>query len=534
MKIVKYLIATALCFVSMSYGQRQTVMTDTNGNVVFPTNFWNQAPVSTNTQEFIGTNAFGETNGFLQFVTRKHDATYPQQNVWTAMPDAYAGVTPQGRLWLANADPLINSNISLAVFSNVADLSQQTNLTITNANAAQGGYRYNAERNVMYASGRNDRVIGINPTNYSVSVVSTNAGAQHRPALIVGEFMYVSKGGAPEGLAKIDLTTDTQLTNIAVAPTNASTSAIYRMETNPAGTILAGSMTGISSGNSVFFTIDLATFTPTITSTSNVIFEVVAANDTHAFVSGNPSGAFNLANHNFIPMGGISYSGILSTNGNVYFFGNGEIYEYNLDNANLTTYYTGKFGTTDRLYGMAEIDGKIIAIDGSTNIYELVFSPSIASQNLSVSNVVGSQEVLTVYTNVLTSNITPPTGRAIWLDYVADGTNRAINATLQFSGSGNIVGDVFIVRNRGTSNNLLVQRTGVNVAEGVILPNQQRGWVYTGTGIGEARWKLIQGLSPLGLSGGISTNRTFISYNGTNYTTNTVTISNGIITGWTQ
>lgn len=38
----------------------------------------------------------------------------------------------------------------------------------------------------------------------------------------------------------------------------------------------------------------------------------------------------------------------------------------------------------------------------------------------------------------------------------------------------------------------------------------------------------------LGLGSGITTNRTFVSYNGTNYTTNTVTISNGIITGWTQ
>lgn len=38
----------------------------------------------------------------------------------------------------------------------------------------------------------------------------------------------------------------------------------------------------------------------------------------------------------------------------------------------------------------------------------------------------------------------------------------------------------------------------------------------------------------LGLGGGITTNRTFVSYNGTNYTTNTVTISNGVITAWTQ
>jgi hypothetical protein len=38
----------------------------------------------------------------------------------------------------------------------------------------------------------------------------------------------------------------------------------------------------------------------------------------------------------------------------------------------------------------------------------------------------------------------------------------------------------------------------------------------------------------LGLGNGITTNRTFVSYDGTNYTTNSVTISNGIITSWTQ
>lgn len=38
----------------------------------------------------------------------------------------------------------------------------------------------------------------------------------------------------------------------------------------------------------------------------------------------------------------------------------------------------------------------------------------------------------------------------------------------------------------------------------------------------------------LGLGSGITTNRAFVSYNGTNYTTNSVSISNGVITGWTQ
>jgi hypothetical protein len=38
----------------------------------------------------------------------------------------------------------------------------------------------------------------------------------------------------------------------------------------------------------------------------------------------------------------------------------------------------------------------------------------------------------------------------------------------------------------------------------------------------------------LGLGGGITATNTFVSYNGTNYTTNSVSISNGVITGWTQ
>jgi hypothetical protein len=544
MKIAKHLIAIALCFVSASYGQRQTVMTDTNGNVVFPTNFWNQAPVSTNTQEFIGTNAFGETNGFLQFVTRKHDATYPQQDVWTAMPTAYAGVTPQGRLWIANGNPLTNSNISLAVFSNVANLSQQTNLTITNANAAHGGYRYNAERNVMYASGRNDRVIGINPTNYSVSVVSTNAGAQHRPALIVGNFMYVSKGGSgigsAEGLAKIDLTTDTQLTNIAVAPTNASTAAIYRMETNPAGTILAGAMTGLSgTNNSVFWTIDLETFTPTITSTNNIIFDVIGANETYAFVSGNPSGAYNLTNHAFTEMGGISYSGVYSTNGNVYFFGDGEIYQYNVNNLNKTTYYTGKFGGTDRLYGMAEIDGKIIAIDGSTNIYELQFVPSVSSQEINISNVISGAS-LPFVTNVSISNNYPllNTNKNVYYEITPLETNRnVLNTSLMEQANQTTFpnGYQFTIRNNSTSNNINFLRfQGSTIT--TIPPQQSKTWVLVNpdSTTFTNRWKQIYSREEMGLGGGVSTNRIFISYDGTNYTTNTVTISNGIITGWTQ
>jgi hypothetical protein len=538
---MKYFLIILLALVSASYGQRQTVMVNTNGEVVFPTNFWQQAPISTNVQEFIGTNAFGQTNGFLQFVTRRHDITYPQQTSWTPIPDTYAGVTPQGRLWLANADPTTNNSVSLAVFSNVFNLSQQTNLIITNANAAHGGYRYNAERNVMYASGRSDRVIGINPTNYSVSIISTNAGAQHRPALIVGAFMYVSKGGAPssEGISKINLTNDAQVDVVTVAPTNANTAAIYRMETNPAGTILAGAMTGLSGSNSVFWTIELSNFLATRTSTTNLIYNVIGVNENYAFVSGNPSGAYNLTNHDFINMGNFSYSGVYSTNGNVYFFGDGEIYQYNLNNSNKTTYYTGKFGATDRLQGMAEIDGKIIAIDGKTNIYELQFIPSVSSQEMNISNVVDGAS-LPLVTNVSISNNYPllNTNRNAYYEINPLETNRNVLSTsLMEQGNQTVFpnGYQFTIRNNSTSNNINFLRfQGSTIT--TIPPQQSKTWILinpTSTTFTN-RWKQIYSREEMGLGSGLSTNRVFISYNGTNYTTNTVTISNGIIIGWTQ
>ena len=541
MNIVKYVTAILLCLVSASYGQRQTVMTDTNGNVVFPTNFWANAPVSTNTQEFIGTNAFGQTNGFLQFVIRRHDVTYPQQTSWNPVSDVYSGVTPQGRLWLANANPITNNTISLAVFSNVSNLSQQTNLTITNANAAHGGYRYNAERNVMYASGRNDRVIGIDPTNYSVSIISTNAGAQHRPALIVGGFMYVSKGGAPssESISKINLTNDAQVDVVTVAPTNANTTAIYRMETNPDGTILAGVMTGLNGSNSAFWTIAVSNFSATKTSTTNLIYNVIGANENYAFVSGNPSGAYNLTNHTFINMGGFSYSGVYSTNGNVYFFGDGEIYQYNVNNSNKTTYYTGKFGATDRLQGMAEIDGKIIATDGSANIYELQFIPSVSSQQINISNVVDGAS-LPIVTNVSISNNYPllNTNRNAYYEITPLETNRnVLNTSLMEQGNQATFpnGYQFTIRNNSTSNNINFLRFQGSAIT-TIPPQQSKTWVLVNPASSTFtnRWKQIYSREEMGLGGGMSTNRVFVSYNGTNYTTNTVTISNGIITGWTQ
>jgi hypothetical protein len=506
---MKCFLIFLLALVSASYGQRQTVMVDTNGGVVFPTNFWEQAPVSTNVQEFIGTNAFNSTNEVLEFLTRRHDVIYPQEETWTPMVDPVGTVTPQGNLWIANSDPSTNGFVELAVFDNpTTDLSSQTNLVVTNANAAHGGYRYNAERNVMYASGRNDRVIGINPTNYEVSVISTNAGAQHRPAIIVGDFMYVSKGGAgvgsAEGLAKIDLTTDTQLTNIAVAPTNATTSAIYRMETNPEETFLAGSMFGLFGSNGVFWTVNLSNFQATITSTQGVGL-VFGANSTHAFVAGSPSGSYNLTNHAFTPMASNSSTGVYdSENEKVYFFGEGEIVKYDLNTSNSATYYTGKFGGIDRLVGQVAIDGKIFAIDGSANIYEIDFSPSVSSQTLSATNVSGVEE-LPLAVNASISNNYPLliTNKDVYYSITPFDTNRNVLNVAQMEAANPEPfrqGQHFTIRNNSASNNINFLRfNGSSIT--TIPPQQSKTWVLvdTSTTTFTNRWKQIYSREEMGL-----------------------------------
>jgi len=69
MKIVKYLIAIALCFVSVSYGQRQTVM-HTNGVIVSPTNLTilqsNVSGLTNSLNSKLGTN--GSASGLSGFV----------------------------------------------------------------------------------------------------------------------------------------------------------------------------------------------------------------------------------------------------------------------------------------------------------------------------------------------------------------------------------------------------------------------------------------------------------------------------------
>jgi len=93
----------------------------------------------------------------------------------------------------------------------------------------------------------------------------------------------------------------------------------------------------------------------------------------------------------------------------------------------------------------------------------------------------------------------------------------------------------FTIRNNSTSNNINFLRfQGSTIT--TIPPQQSKTWVLVNPASTTFtnRWKQIYSREEMGLGGGLSTNRVFVSYNGTNYTTNTVTISNGIITGWTQ
>jgi hypothetical protein len=84
-----------------------------------------------------------------------------------------------------------------------------------------------------------------------------------------------------------------------------------------------------------------------------------------------------------------------------------------------------------------------------------------------------------------------------------------------------------IVYARGLSNNIVLNVAAFGAGNYTVAFEERLGsWAKT-TNASIAR-------TNLGLGGGITTNRTFVSYDGTNYTTNSVTISNGIITGWTQ
>jgi hypothetical protein len=76
------------------------------------------------------------------------------------------------------------------------------------------------------------------------------------------------------------------------------------------------------------------------------------------------------------------------------------------------------------------------------------------------------------------------------------------------------------IYNGGTYNQLSLRVGGVNA-----LTAQTNGVTFADPAATRTN---------LGLGGGITATNTFVSYNGINYTPNTVTISNGIITGWTQ
>jgi hypothetical protein len=97
-------------------------------------------------------------------------------------------------------------------------------------------------------------------------------------------------------------------------------------------------------------------------------------------------------------------------------------------------------------------------------------------------------------------------------------------------GSKNIaIGNVAVVSNVANS---------VQLGEGVNSTGSTIQFLTAGT-VNATEWGYLANASTRGgyamtNTAAISTNRTFVSYDGTNFVTNSVTISNGIITGWTQ
>ena len=131
-------------------------------------------------------------------------------------------------------------------------------------------------------------------------------------------------------------------------------------------------------------------------------------------------------------------------------------------------------------------------------------------------------------------------------------TNLGLSAAwLTNTNAGTFRGDIGLGWSALTNSNAATGLIGYTVTNGDAYVIYNADAIYFTNGLsantfGSSYYSVIEGgkivfegdPSPtrtnLGLGGGITTNRTFISYDGTNYTTNSVTISNGIITGWTQ
>jgi hypothetical protein len=546
---MKYFLIILLALVSVSYGQRQTVMVDTNGWVVFPTNFWQQAPVSTNVQEFIGNNNFASNSSTNSFLKLTHTAEELSNEILgIEFPHAFLAVS--NKLYVGRRGITGAGNGEIVIFNDpLNNFTNKSTITLTNS----GGIpemAYSTNTGLIYAATVSNGVYTINPSNNTTALAIADPISFLGTITVSSDHLWLADGNVLKkyALSNNSLVQSYTNTNVTISG-GGLVAGFHSSAVTPDGTkvIIGGTSTGNSTNSPAtvsVFNISSNDFTATTPIPNQTyLTDDMAVDNEKAFLGFELAGAIALA-YDFQlgtfteignPNDGRAYF-VTRKNNDVYFGAlNNTFLKYNTETQKTETFVNEL--TNRSLYNelvFLEDVPFVTTFDSVTNaiIAKLNFLTSVINEPLNAIDGTGIfQEIFTVYTNVLTSNITAPSGRAVWLDYVADGTNRTVDATGIFAGTYTNIGDVFVVRNRGTNNNIEVRRTGTLVNEGSIPPNQQRAWVFTGTGSGEARWKLIQGRTPLGLNNGITTNVTFVD-SATN--TNTVAISNGIITGWTQ
>jgi hypothetical protein len=111
----------------------------------------------------------------------------------------------------------------------------------------------------------------------------------------------------------------------------------------------------------------------------------------------------------------------------------------------------------------------------------------------------------------------------------------ATNGNVVYAGTNNLTFTNTVFFGNDTSINT---SSGINYGSSEVINLEERtlvgDWTIAGGLVFFNATNAATARTNLGLGNGITTNRTFVSYDGTNYTTNSVTISNGIITGWTQ
>jgi len=553
---MKYFLIILLALVSASYGQRQTVMVDTNGGVVFPTNFWQQAPVSTNVQEFIAPFSPISSNANRVFLSTINNLEIENSNsLQIAFPHALVKAGNDVFAFRRDAATGMTGDGSGVVFRNPTNnLTNFTSITITNGGALPDAV-YDESNNLIYVlatgqfgnSSLGGGVYSINPSNLATTLLSTNTTDIGGAIAHYGEHVYI---GGSNTISKIAKNDGSLVSTLTISNLGANSNNIHALKVTPDGQMLVGS-TLLTSTNAAAFAVTLSNFAVTnVTFNTNSNFGIYT--DDFAILDGvaylaaegglGALVAYNLSNFTkttlFNDQGTLYFAETDGTN--IVFGGQKSILSYyNPEQNRLTEYKTDVSPINEATF----IGDKLIATTYASNASLLVTKPSttISPSYINIADVSGAVWAISS-TSVVVSNtntvslLTDKDTRSLWVN-ISGTTDANVNILSIYNSATNQrkLNDRVVIKNDGT--NTVNIRTGfAQTLVQSLSPQQQFEMIWVGqgqAGTNTSYWEIINS-SSFGLGGGITTNRTFVSYDGTNYTTNSVSISNGIITGWTQ